>query len=120
MDDSSIAKLIVQGASLRAIGRRIGLSATTVYRRIVADGDTLPRRRRRPLRSADRRRILEIARDGETSIRRIAATVNRSWHTVRRIVATEDLPRITAAHRCPRCGHYIVLTPCVICRARAS
>jgi lambda repressor-like predicted transcriptional regulator len=114
-----LCELIESGMSLRAVGRKCGVSATTVYRRLVASGDQVDRRRRRPVTPYDRRRIRHLAMSGEVSIRRIAAAVRRSWHTVRRVVG-DELPRMAVPYRCPGCGHRVNLRPCVICHAQQS
>ena len=116
-----LRRLVESGLSLRAAGQRVGVSATTAYRRVRSLGDGVVRRRRRPVERADRRRIVRMAEAGEVSIRRIASRVNRSWHTVRRVLdARADLPRSIAPVRCPGCGYRIVLLPCQICHAESS
>ena len=117
--DVNLRTMLEAGVSLRETGKTLGVSATTVYRRIVASGDTLERRRRRPLSSEDRARILRIANAGELSIRRIAATVGRGWHVVRRVLGS-NTPRLCPPHRCPHCGYRINVQPCQVCRAKAS
>lgn len=117
---NQLIKLVERGVSLREAGRRIGVSATTVYRRLLPLGEEVNRRRRKPVTHEDRRRIVTHARNGEVSIRRIAAAVGRSWHTVHRVLASRtDLVRIAVAHRCPDCGHVIIRQPCQICYARS-
>jgi len=114
-----LVSLVESGCSLRQAGRAMGVSATTVYRRLAVQGDAVRRRRRRSMSPTDRRRILALAQDGEVSIRRIAASVRRSWHTVRRVVAGANLPRLVPAHRCPVCGYRVTVTPCQVCSARS-
>lgn len=117
-DVATMGHLVESGQSLRAIGSLVGLSPTTIYRRLVRDGDQYQRRRRRPMQVEDRRAILAQARQGEVSVRRIAVAVGRSWHTVRRVVEAEGLPRLVPTHRCPRCGYWVRVHPCLICQAQ--
>ena len=119
-DVSRMGELVSSGQSLRAIAATVGLSPTTIYRHLVRSGDQYARRRRRPVLPQDRQQISHLARQGETSIRRIAVSVHRSWHTVRRIVEAEGLPRMAAPHRCHQCGYLVRITPCVICQAQAK
>lgn len=110
---------IEAGVSLREAGRRLGVSARTVYRRVQTMGD-FARRRRRLLTKQDRRRIVRLAEGGEVSVRRLAAQVGVSWHAVERVLDRHRLPRLAPVHRCPTCGHTIQIRPCLVCRARAS
>ena len=119
-DVHHMGELVSSGQSLRAIAAHMGLSPTTIYRHLVRSGDHYERRRRRPVLPQDRKQIVCLAQQGETSIRRIAVSVHRSWHTVRRIVEAEGLPRVAAPHRCHQCGYLVRLTPCVICQAQAD
>ena len=113
-----IGQMVEAGQSLRAVAERVGVSHVTVYRSLVGSGDQYRRRRRRPIGNCDRRAILRLALGGETSLNRIAGAVERSWHTVRRVLESERLVRQTVRHRCPECGYLIEATPCQICTAR--
>ena len=113
-----IGNLVSQGVSLRAVAVAVGLGKSTVHARLVAAGDRWPRRRRKPLSGRDRARIVSMAESGEPSLNRIAGAVERSWHTVRRILESERVPRQTIRYRCPRCGYLVQVVPCQICEAR--
>jgi len=118
----SMGKAVSEGQSLRAVACNAGVSPTTVLRRLLRHGDKYQRRRHRPIVQSERVLIAKLARDGEVSVRRIAIMIGRpkSWHSVKRIIEAEGLPRIATRHRCERCGTMIVLQPCVVCAALAA
>jgi predicted RNA-binding Zn-ribbon protein involved in translation (DUF1610 family) len=115
-----IGRLVKQGATLRSVAVSVGVSPTTVYRRLIAAGDPYPRRRRRGIRPEDKRLILRLAMNGERSLNRIAGAVERSWHTVRRVIESESVVRQTVRYRCPGCGYVVNIVPCQICRAQSA
>lgn len=119
-DVQQMGEMVSSGQSLRAIAATVGLSPTTIYRHLVKAGDPYQRRRRRPVLQQDRQQIASLARQGEVSIRRIAVSVGRSWHTVLRVIEAEGLPRIVPPHRCHACGYLVRILPCMICQAQAE
>jgi predicted RNA-binding Zn-ribbon protein involved in translation (DUF1610 family) len=119
-DIRRIGRMVERGATLRAVADTVGVSPTTVYRRLIAAGDPYPRRRRRGIGANDRRIILRLAMSGERSLNRIAGAVERSWHTVRRVIESEQVVRQTVRYRCPGCGYVVNIVPCQICRAQSA
>jgi len=117
-----MGRAVSSGQSLRSVASSAGVSPTTVLRRLIRAGDPFQRRRHRPLLSEERCRIIRLAEEGETSVRRIAITVGRgnSWHSVRRVLEAEGLPRIAKPHRCEHCGYLVTVQPCMVCQALAA
>lgn len=113
-----MGELIQSGQSIRSAASVLGVSSTSVYRWIIRTGDQYDRRRRRPVTHEDRHAIIALARQGEVSVQRIAVQVGRSWHTVRRVVESANLPRLVPSHRCPHCGYFVRIQPCIICQAK--
>lgn len=115
-DTLKLIHLVEHGVSLADAGRQIGVVASTVCRRLQSLGDSVHRRRRRPITPAVESQVLRLSDAGESSVRAIAAKINRSWHTVQRILDQHRRTRRVAVYRCPNCGNRLFYKPCLVCR----
>jgi len=115
----SVAKLAADGLTIDAIAGRLQIHRSSVYRRMRAAFG----RRRQPVTDQERARIVALLEE-DHSRREVAEMTGRGLGTVARIGRSLQGPsqhrRLRSARRCPGCGHFVMIEPCVICAARPA
>lgn len=115
-----VAQLAREGSTIDAIASELGLHRSSVYRRMCAAGVAAGRRMTR-VSPGERLRITELL-EQDHSRREVARLTGRGLGTVGRIGRALQGPevhrRLRSARRCTKCGHVVVVDPCVICTAR--
>ena len=118
-----VCDLVRRGHTIREAAAAVGISPAQAWVRVAALGDTITRRRRRPVSADEREQMIALV-DAGLSRAEVGANLNRSKSVIQHHVAGPQQRsgprRIRSAIRCDQCGVKIIVSPCVRCAAMAA